>query len=131
MTIVKYVLYLFALVFVVSGVFAVLPFPWINNYMEWAGSVTFPGDAIAVYTMRSFLLIILWLGVLIYVAVREPVTHGHVLQILGGMFLSTAVLCLVLGTRYGLPHFYYYDVISSAVLGVLLIVYQRANRAAP
>ena len=131
MTIVKYVLYLIALLFVVSGVFAVLPFPWINNYMEWAGSISFPGDPIAVYTLRSFMLVILWLGVLIYVAVREPVRHGLVLQILGGMFVTTAVLCWVLGTRYGLPHFYYYDVVSSAVLGVLLIVYQRGNRAAP
>ena len=125
MKIMKFLLYLFALLFVVSGIFAVLPFPWINGYMEWAGSVTFPDDPLAVYTLRSFLLIILWLGVLIYVAVREPVTHAHVLRILGGMFVTTAILCFVLGNRYGLPNFYYYDVISSAVLGVLLLAYQR------
>jgi hypothetical protein len=130
MKIMQYVLYIFALLFLVSGVFAVLPFPWINDYMQSAGGITYPDDAMAVYTMRSFLLIIFWLGVLIFVAVRDPVTHARVLQVLGGMFLSTAVLCLVLGMRYGLPKFYYYDVISSAVLGVLLLGYHRCARAA-
>ena len=45
------------------------------------------------------------------------------------MLLSVAALCLVLGNMYGLPGFFYMDVVSAAVLGVLLLVYRR--QAAP
>ena len=130
MKIMQYVLYLFALLFVASGIFAVLPWPTVQSFMQWSGNITYPDDAIVVYTLRSFLLITVWIGVLIFFVARDPAAHGQTALVLAGMFLSAAVFCFVLGTRYGLPDFFYFDVISSAVLGVVLLAYRRCAMAA-
>lgn len=125
MKIMQVVLYLFALLFLLAGVFAVLPWPMITGFMDWAGGIGYPDAAIAVYTLRSFMLIMFWLGVLIFLVARDPAAHAQTALVLAGMFLTTGVLCLVLGLRYGLPHFFYSDVVSSAVLGALLLAYRR------
>lgn len=130
MKIVQYVLYLFALLFAVCGVFAVLPWPMINGFMQSLGGISFPDEAVAVYTLRSFMLIIFWIGVLIFLVARDPVAHGQTAHVLAGMFLTTAVLCLVLGLRYGLPGFFYFDVITSAILGLLLLAHARCGAVA-
>ncbi len=125
----QYLLYVFALLFVLSGVFAVLPWPWINGFMGWSGGVAFPDDAIVVYTLRSFLLVTFWIGVLIFLVARDPAANAQSALALSGMFLSAAVLCLVLGLRYELPAFFYFDVISAAVLGTLLLAYRGCAAA--
>ena len=97
--------------------------------MEWSGGIAFPGDAIVVYSLRSFFLIIFWIGILLFLVARDPVANSQAALVLAGMCLSAAVLCLVLGIRYGLPYFFYFDVLSSLVLGALLLAY-RARAAA-
>lgn len=122
-------LYVFAVLFVLSGIFTVLPWPWINGFMQWSGGISYPDDAIVVYTLRGFILFTFWVGVLIFFIARDPVANSQAALALGGLFLTCAVLCLVLGIRYELPGFFYFDAISSALLGGLLLAYRRGATA--
>ncbi len=63
-----------------------------------------------------------WIGVLLGVAVarRYPV----MLLTLAGLFLSTAVLCLALVWIYDVPPIFYLDALSSAALGIRIVVYR-------
>jgi len=127
---IKGLLYLSGLLFVASVVFVFLSWGALNTFMSRFGPVTFPDDPLVQYTVRNFFLVMFWFGALIILAVHEPGRHGKVLLLLGGTCLSAAVLCLVLGLTHGLPPFFYWDVISAAVIGALLLVY-RAKTAAP
>ena len=123
------IIYIFAILFVAAVVFVFLPWSALNGFMSWFGAATFPDDPLVQYTVRNFFLIMFWFGLLIVVAAREPKTHGNVLLMLGGTCVSAAVLCLALGLKLALPPFFYGDVVSAGVLGVLLLVY-RAKTAA-
>lgn len=116
------VLYIFGVLFLFSAVFAFLPLHVLNAYLAWFDAPAYPDDPLVLYSVRSFFLIMFWWGLLMIVAVHDPVKYSSVLAILAGMCLSAAVLCYALGTQYALPTFYYWDTVSAVVIGVLLLV---------
>lgn len=130
MNILKGVLFIIAALFIVSGLFIFLPWTTINGLMATFGAPVYPPDGIVQYTVRVFFLVIFWSGVLLALAVREPVKLQAVLVVMAGLCLSCAVACLVLGWLYALPPFFYADAISSAVIGVLILMYRQRALAA-
>ncbi|MCH8197125.1 MAG: hypothetical protein IH904_03485 [Proteobacteria bacterium] len=117
-----YSLYAFSALLMLSAVFIFLPWSTLNSWMEFFAPVAFPATPLVQYTVKIFLLIMFWIGVQLAVAVarRYPV----MLLTLAGLFLSTAVLCLALVWIYDVPRIFYLDALSSAALGILIVVYR-------
>ena len=126
---VRIIIYIYALLFVASGIFVFVPWSGLNAFMQWFAPINLPSDPLIQYTMRNFFLMMFWIGILLALAARDPAQYRGVLAVLAGTMLSVAVLCFVLGNMYGLPKFFYWDVISAAVLGGLLLAYRK--QAAP
>ncbi len=117
-----FVLYLFSALLMLSAVLIFLPWSTLNSWMALFAPVAFPATPLVQYTVKIFLLIMFWIGVQLAVAVarRYPV----MLSTLAGLFLSTAVLCLALVWTYDVPSIFYLDALSSALLGILVVVYR-------
>ena len=117
-----YILYLFSALLMLSAVLIFLPWSTLNSWMAWFAPVAYPDTPLVQYTVKVFFLIMFWIGVQLAVAVarRYPV----MLSTLAGLFLSAAVLCLALGWIYDVPWFFYLDALSSAALGILVVVYR-------
>ncbi len=117
-----YILYVFSAMLMLSAVFIFLPWSTLNAWMAFFAPVAYPATPLVQYTVKILLLIMFWIGVQLAVAVarRYPV----MLLTLAGLFLSTAVLCLALGWTYDVPRFFYLDAMSSAALGILVVIYR-------
>ena len=117
-----FVLYVSSALFMLSAVLIFLPWSTLNAWMALFAPVAYPATPLVQYTVKVFLLIMFWIGVQLAVAVarRYPV----MLLILAGLFLSAAILCLALGLTYDVPRFFYLDALSSAALGILVVVYR-------
>lgn len=126
---IKMILYAFSAFFILCGLLIFLPMDSINGFMTGFGPIAYPDAPIVAYTVKNFFLIIAAVGVLLAVAVRDPVRHQSVLLVLGGTCLAAAVLCLSLGWVYALPPFFYIDAISSAAIGLLVLVYRTQTTA--
>ncbi len=128
----KGVLYVVSALFIVSAVFIFIPWSSLNAFMGLFAPVAYPDVPIVQYTVKIFFLIMFWIGVLLAVAVHRPEQHETTLAVIGGLWLSAAVLCLALGWIYGVPRFFYLDALSSAVIGALILLYRaqalRASR---
>ena len=127
---IQVILYIFGVLFLLSAIFAFLPMHVLNAYLAWFSAPSFPDDPLVVYTVRNFFLVMFWCGLLLILAVHDPVKYSSVLAVLAGMCLSAAVLCYALGVRHGLPTFYYWDTASAAVVGILLLVLRAQAKAA-
>ena len=125
MTIVKGVLYAASALFVLSGVFAVLPMGALNAFLGWFGPFAYPDDALVHYSIKLMLLIMAWLGVLMAFAVHGAERHGQLLSGLGVAFLSMAVLALGLIWTLALPGVFYFDPVTAAAVGVLFLNLRR------
>ncbi len=117
-----FVLYLSSALFMLSAVLIFLPWSTLNAWMAFFAPVAYPETPLVQYTVKIFFLIMFWIGVQLAVAVarRYPV----MLLTLAGLFLSAAILCLALGWTYDVPRFFYLDALSSAALGILVMVYR-------
>lgn len=117
-----YILYLSSALLMLSAVFIFLPWSTLNAWMALFAPVAYPDTPLVQYTVKIFFLIMFWIGVQLAVGVsrRYPV----MLLTLAGLFLSAAVLCLALGWTYDVPWFFYLDALSSAALGILVVVYR-------
>ena len=117
-----YILYVFSALLMLSAVFIFLPWSTLNAWMALFAPVAYPSTPLVQYTVKIFLLIMFWIGVQLAVAVarRYPV----MLLTLAGLFLSAAVLSLALGWTYDVHRFFYLDALSSAALGILVMVYR-------
>ncbi len=120
------ILYVFSALLMLSAVLIFLPWSMLNSWMAFFAPVAFPDTPLVQYTVKIFLLIMFWIGVQLAVAVarRYPV----MLLTLAGLFLSTGVLCLALVWTYDVPPIFYLDALSSAVLGILILVYRARVR---
>ena len=125
MTLVKGILYTASALFVLSGVFAVLPMGALNAFLGWFGPFAYPDDALVHYSIKLMMLIMAWLGVLMAFCVHEAERHGQVLLGLGVAFLSMAVLALGLIWAYALPEVFYFDPVTAAIVGALFLVLRR------
>ncbi len=117
-----YILYVFSAMLMLSAVFIFLPWSTLNAWMAWFAPVAYPATPLVQYTVKILFLIMFWIGVQLAVSVakRYPV----MLLTLAGLFLSAAVLCLALGWTYDVHRFFYLDALSSAALGILVVVYR-------
>jgi hypothetical protein len=122
MKVLIFILYLFSALMMLSAVFIFLPWDMLNAWMALFAPVAYPATPLVQYTVKILLLIMFWIGVQLAVAVakRDPV----MLLTLAGLFLSTAVGCLALGLIYDVPPIFYLDVLSSAALGIGVVVYR-------
>lgn len=125
MSILKGILYVFAALFVLSGLFVFLPWTTLNGFMTAFDAPAYPADAIVQYTVRAFFIIIFWVGVLLALAVREPVKLQAALAVIAGMCLTCGVACLAMGWIYALPAFFYLDAVSGLVIGALILAYRH------
>ncbi len=118
----SFILYLSSALFMLSAVFIFLPWNMLNAWMALFAPVAYPATPLVQYTVKVFLLIMFWIGVQLAVAVakRYPV----MLLTLAGLFLSAAILCVALGLIYDVPRIFYLDALSSAALGILVVVYR-------
>jgi hypothetical protein len=133
MTIVRTVLYVFSALFVLGGLLFVLPWGWLNAFMGWFGPYTYPDDPHIQYAVKITMATFAWVGVLMAVTVFQGAKYQAIMLLFGLMYLSLAVCALVLVWIYALPWPFYGDVVSSAVLGALFLVYrsQTLSREAP
>ena len=117
-----FVLYVSSALFMLSAVFIFLPWSTLNAWMALFAPVAYPVTPLVQYTVKVFLLIMFWIGVQLAVAVRRR--YPVMLLTLAGLFLSAAILCLALGLTYDVPRIFYLDALSSAALGILVVVYR-------
>ena len=129
MTIVKGALYAASGLFVLAGVFAILPLGALNAFLGWFGPFAYPDDALVTYTVKLMVLIMAWLGVLMAVAVHGADRHGPLLLGLGAAFLSMAALAVGLIWAYALPGVFYADPVTAAIVGALFLVLRRQAAA--
>lgn len=131
MSVIKGILYVVSALFVLSGLLVFVPWGALNALMVTFQAPPYPGVAVVQYTVKMFFLITFWIGALLALAVRQPHQHQAVLLIFAAMFVSAAVVCLALGWTYEAPRFFYWDAVSSAVIGLLVLLYRvQALRAA-
>ncbi len=124
MNVVKAALYVASALFMLSAVFAVLPWSMLNAFIAWFGPFTYPDDPVVQYTVRIMLLIFFWLGILMAVAVSQAGKYRFNLLIFGLTFLSTAGFALVLVWIHELPSIFYLDAASAGVVGALFLIYR-------
>ncbi len=117
-----YILYVFSALLMLSAVLIFLPWSTLNAWMALFAPVAYPATPLVQYTVKILFLIMFWIGVQLAVAVakRYPV----MLLTLAGLFLSAAILSLALGWTYDVHRFFYLDALSSAALGILVVVYR-------
>ncbi len=124
MKVVKAALYVASALFMLSAVFAVLPWRMLNAFIGWFGPFAYPDDPLVQYTVRIMLVILLWLGILMAVAVSQPGKYRFILLILGLTNLSAAGFALALVRIHDLPGIFYLDGASAAVVGALFLIYR-------
>lgn len=121
---VKAALYVASALFMLSAVFAVLPWSRLNAFIAWFGPFAYPDDPVVQYTVRIMLVIFFWLGILMAVAVSQAGKYRVFLLIFGLTFLSAAGFAPVLVWIHGLPWIFYLDGASAAVVGALFLIYR-------
>lgn len=124
MNVIKTILYVASALFMLSAVFAILPWGALNAFIAWFGPFAYPDDPMVQYTVKIMLVIFFWLGILMAVAVSQPGRYRSFLSIFGLTFLSSAGFAVVVVWIYGLPMVFYLDGVSSAALGALFLIYR-------
>ncbi|MEE8203192.1 MAG: hypothetical protein V3S95_03815 [Alphaproteobacteria bacterium] len=125
---IRWILYFFAALFVVTAIFVVLPWSTFNAFVGWFGPYAYPDEPLIQYSIKAMLALFFWIGVLMFVVVARPEKYPTILLVFVWLFLSFAVIALGLGWTYGVPWFFYIDAVSSAVIGALFLAY-RAQAA--
>lgn len=124
MNVIRIVLYAASALMLASVIMAVLPWSALNAFMGWFGPYAYPDEPLVQYTVKAMFFVFAWLGVAMAAAVRRPEENEQMLLILGLLFLSVGVFCLVTGWVYGVAWFFYLDAAFSAAVGVLFVVYR-------
>ncbi len=124
MKVVKAALYVASAFFMLSAVFAVLPWSRLNALIGWFGPFAYPDDPLVQYTVRIMLVICFWLGFLMAVAVSQAGKYRFILLIFGLTFLSAAGFAMALVWIHDLPWIFYLDAASAGVVGALFLIYR-------
>lgn len=120
------ILYVFSALMMLSAVFIFLPWSTLNAWMALFAPLSYPAEPLVQYTVKILLLIMFWIGVQLAVAVKRR--YPVMLLTLAGLFLSVGILCLALGWTYDVHRFFYFDAMSSALFGILIVVYRARVR---
>ncbi len=128
MKIIQLLLYATSVLFMLSIIGVLGPWDWINAVIRPFSPQVYPDQPLVQYSIKAFLLILFWIGVLLAVAVRHPRQNRAALMIIGWMMLSTGIVCIPLGMIYQVPKFFYYDALSGVVIGIL-VLYYRSRQA--
>ncbi len=118
---IRWILYLFSALFVLSAVFVFLPWSTLNAFMGWFGPYAYPDEPLVQYSVKALLALFFWIGVLMFVVVARPEKYPAILLVFACLFLSFAVIALGLGWAYAVPWFFYIDAVSSVVVGALFL----------
>jgi len=131
MAAIRIILYIFSALFMLSLVCLFLPWDTLNALMLALGAEAYPDTPLVIYSIKGFLLLGFWLGVLLAIATRRPLVHERVLLTFGGLGLSFTLAAVILGWTYGVGNYFYADAISGLILGILALLHRRnALRAA-
>lgn len=128
MKVIRSLLYATSVLFMLSIIGVLGPWDWINAVIRPFSPEVYPDQPLVQYSIKAFLLIMFWIGVLLAIAVRRPRQNRAALFIIGWMCLSAGIICIPLGVIYQVPKFFYYDALSGMVIGIL-VFYYRARQA--
>lgn len=126
MTAIRIILYIAALFFIGAGLFVFAPFTTINAGMEWLAGAAYPETPLVVYTVKISMVMFIWWGVLMAVAIAKPRAHQTTLLVFGIAFLAVGLANVILVQVYALPAVYYGDAVFALPVGVLMLVYRQA-----
>jgi hypothetical protein len=126
----KTVLWVCAVVCLLSFVFAALPWGFIKGWFEFFGLKPFAAEPMTVYMFRLCLATYGLIGIFFVILARNPLKYDGMLFLAAYGALLTALFCLAGGIRYGLPFWAYgCDVIFCALAGVLLLIFRKKAMA--
>ena len=69
---IRWILYFFAALFVVTAIFVVLPWSTFNAFVGWFGPYAYPDEPLIQYSIKAMLALFFWIGVLMFVVVARP-----------------------------------------------------------
>lgn len=124
MKIIQLILYATSALFMLSIVGVLGPWDWINAVIRPFSPDVLPDQPLVQYSIKAFLLMTFWIGVLLAIAVRRPRQNRSALMIIGWMLLSAGIISIPLGVIYQVPTFFYYDALAAMVIGVLVFFYE-------
>lgn len=124
MNVIRILLYATSVLFMLSIIGVLGPWDWINAVVRPFSPEVYPSQPLVQYSIKAFLLVMFWIGVLLAIAVRHPRQNRTALMIIGWMCLSAGIVCLGLGVIYHVPRFFYFDALAGVVIGVLVFLYR-------
>lgn len=124
MKIIQLILYATSALFMLSIIGVLGPWDWINAVIRPFSPDVLPDQPLVQYSIKGFLLMTFWIGVLLAIAVRRPRQNRSALMIIGWMLLSAGIISIPLGVIYQVPTFFYYDALAAMVIGVLVFFYE-------
>lgn len=124
MKIIRILLYATSVLFMLSIIGVLGPWDWINAVIRPFSPEVYPDQPLVQYSIKAFLLMMFWIGVLLAMAVRRPWQNRAALFVIGWMFLSAGIICIPLGVIYHVPKFFYFDALSAMVIGILIFYYR-------
>ena len=124
MKIIQLILYATSALFMLSIIGVLGPWDWINAAIRPFSPDVLPDQPLVQYSIKAFLLMTFWIGVLLAIAVRRPRQNRSALMIIGWMLLSAGIISIPLGVIYQVPTFFYYDALAAMVIGVLVFFYE-------
>ena len=126
----KIILWICAICFLETFIFAFLPWRPLIAYLQWLGLQPPAAEPITVFMFRITLAMFGTIGIFFVILARNPLDYGAMLPFSAYGLLGYGVLFLVFGIRYELPaRAYSIDVILGLVAGVLILFFQKKARS--
>jgi hypothetical protein len=122
----KIILWICAICFLEAFIFAHLPWPAINAWLQWMGVQPPIAEPITIFLFRISMAMFGMIGIFFVILAKDPLKYGAMLPLSAYGLLCYGILFLVLGIGYGLPVWIYsIDVVLGLVAGVLILVFQK------
>jgi hypothetical protein len=105
---------------------AALPWSTLVACYQWFGYQFPSSEPLIIYMVRIFAATFGLIGIFYLILALNPLKYGSMLLLAVFGMLSTSAFCLVGGIWYSLPVFVYlFDVITCAVLGLLIMRFRK------
>ena len=122
----KIILWICAISFLLAFILAPIPWRAIIAWFQWVGIQPPAAAPITVFMFRISLAMFGMVGIFFVILAKNPLKYGAMLPLSAVGLFCYGVLSLVLGIRYGLPVWIYFnDVVFGLVTGVLILVFQK------
>jgi len=118
----KIVLWICAVSFLLSLVFAAGPWDWTKAIFRLGGIKPPAEEAITVFVFRLFMLTLGLVGVFFALLARDPLAYGAMLPLAAFGLMVCGLTELAGGIRYGLPA---WAMLTFAMLGLIVMVGRR------